>query len=137
MASRRDWLLQQMGITQYQLRRPRALKGEIALTVAPNTRLLIVAAIPPALDDTLVSDVLRVLALEPHQVMPLTPDQLAMLPEESNCTSWRIGLSEPLAINGIQLASPALEELYYNGAAKRALWRQICEHDGHLFTHSE
>ncbi|MCK8377235.1 DNA polymerase III subunit psi, partial [Erwinia amylovora] len=30
MSPRRDWLLQQMGFTQYTLRRPRALQGEIA-----------------------------------------------------------------------------------------------------------
>lgn len=137
MSTRRDWLLQQMGITQYQLRRPRALKGEIALTVAPDTRLLIVATVPPALDDALVADVLRALALEPHQVMPLTPDQVAMLPEEGKYASWCLGLSDPLTRAGIQLDSPALDELYYNGAAKRALWRQICEHDGHLLSHPE
>lgn len=47
MTSRRDWLLQQMGITQYQLRRPRVLQGEIAVTLAPDTQLIIVADAPP------------------------------------------------------------------------------------------
>ncbi|STI78088.1 DNA polymerase III subunit psi [Escherichia coli] len=31
MTSRRDWQLQQLGITQWSLRRPGALQGEIAL----------------------------------------------------------------------------------------------------------
>ena len=50
MSSRRDWLLQQMGITQYTLRRPRALQGEIAVTLPAETRLLIVAECRPALE---------------------------------------------------------------------------------------
>ncbi|HAT25327.1 MAG TPA: DNA polymerase III subunit psi, partial [Pantoea septica] len=47
MTSRRDWLLQQMGITQYQLRRPRVLKGEIAVRLTPGTKLIIVADVAP------------------------------------------------------------------------------------------
>lgn len=33
MTSRRDWQLQQLGITQWSLRRPRALQGEIAISL--------------------------------------------------------------------------------------------------------
>lgn len=32
MTSRRDWQLQQLGITQWSLRRPGALQGEIAIS---------------------------------------------------------------------------------------------------------
>ena len=73
MSSRRDWLLQQMGITQYKLRRPRALQGEIAITLPPDTRLLIVADIPPAAGDPLVNDVLRAMAIAPQQTLSITP----------------------------------------------------------------
>lgn len=135
MSSRRDWLLQQMGITQYVLRRPRALQGEIALSVPPDTRLLIIADVPPATEDPLVSDVLRALAIDPHHTVALTPEQLAMLPDDHHCASWRLGIDAPLAIKGAQLASPALEELYHNAGAKRALWQQICENESDFFTH--
>ncbi len=37
MTSRRDWQLQQLGITQWSLRRPGALQGEIA-HCDPGTR---------------------------------------------------------------------------------------------------
>ncbi|MBE8378368.1 DNA polymerase III subunit psi, partial [Leptospira borgpetersenii serovar Hardjo-bovis] len=33
MTSRRDWRLQQLGITQWVLRRPAALLGEIAIVL--------------------------------------------------------------------------------------------------------
>ncbi|MFS2222861.1 DNA polymerase III subunit psi [Pantoea sp. B65] len=137
MSARRDWLLQQMGITQYVLRRPRALQGEIAVTLPPHTRLLIIADVPPSTDDPLVSDVLRALAIDQHDAVALTPDQLAMLPDDSPCASWRLGIDTPLTLQGAQLASPALDELYQNASAKRALWRQICEHDSDFFTHPE
>ncbi|WP_277269909.1 DNA polymerase III subunit psi, partial [Pantoea septica] len=63
MTSRRDWLLQQMGITQYQLRRPRVLQGEIAVRLTPGTKLIIVADVVPGLHEPLVRDVLHVLDL--------------------------------------------------------------------------
>ncbi len=39
MTSRRDWQLQQLGITQWALRRPTALRGEIAISIPAHVRL--------------------------------------------------------------------------------------------------
>lgn len=132
---RRDWLLQQLGITQWELRRPAALQGEIAVSLHENVKLLMIAEDLPDLTDPLINDVLRSLNLEAQQVMQLTPEQAAMLPEESRCNSWRLGVSEPLPIPGAQLATPELNELYHNGAARQALWQQICEHEHDFFPH--
>lgn len=38
MTSRRDWQLQQLGITQWSLRRPGALQGEIAIAIPAHAR---------------------------------------------------------------------------------------------------
>ena len=135
MTSRRDWQLQQLGITQWALRRPTALQGEIAVSLHENVRLLMVAEALPALNDPLVNDVLRSLNLDAQQVMQLTPERAAMLPGDSRCNSWRLGVSEPLPIPGAQLATPELNELYQNGAARQALWQQICEHENDFFPH--
>ena len=43
MTSRRDWQLQQLGITQWSLRRPGALQGEIAISLPGHIRLVMVA----------------------------------------------------------------------------------------------
>lgn len=129
MTSRRDWQLQHLGITQWTLRRPTALQGEIAVTLSGQTRLVIVASEPPALDSPFIQDVMRSLALEADQIQVLTPDQLAMLPEGSRCNSWRIAIDQPLALAGAQLDTPALDELQQSGAARSALWQQICEHE--------
>ncbi|PKE32580.1 DNA polymerase III subunit psi [Rahnella sp. AA] len=133
MASRRDTLLQQLGITQWTLRRPTVLQGEVAVSLPADTQLLIVAEVPPAEDDPLVRDVLRSLALAEPQVYRLTPEQVTMLPEDTRCNIWRLGLSEPLTLAGTQLSSPALAELYQDASAKRALWQQICENEQHFY----
>ncbi|AML60180.1 DNA polymerase III subunit psi [Serratia rubidaea] len=132
MASQRDWLLQQLGITQWTLRRPGVLQGEVAISLPAETRLLVVAASLPAPDDALFCDVLRSLGLTPAQTYGLTPEQAAMLPEDAECNSWRLGVTEPLAVAGAQLYSPALAELSLDAGAKRALWQQICHHEQHF-----
>ncbi|AJZ88073.1 DNA polymerase III subunit psi [Klebsiella michiganensis] len=135
--SRRDWQLQQLGITQWVLRRPAALQGEIAVSLPAGVRLVMVAETPPALNDPLVRDILRSMALSPEQVMQLTPDRVAMMPSDSRCNSWRLGVEQPLTLNGAQLTSPALDELYHNGNARQALWQQICEHEHDIFPDAE
>lgn len=135
--SRRDWQLQQLGITQWVLRRPTALQGEIAVSLPAGVRLVMVAETLPALNDPLVKDILRSIALSPDQVMQLTPERAAMMPPDSRCNSWRLGVEQPLTLSGAQLASPALDELYHNGNARQALWQQICEHEHDFFPDAE
>lgn len=134
MSSRRDWLLQQMGITQYTLRRPGALQGEIAISLNGQTRLLIVADVPPLLTDPFISDVLSAMQMREHEVVVLTPEQLMMLPDDTRCTSWCLGLEAPINVPGSQIASPVLAELYHNASAKRALWQQITHYEADFFT---
>ncbi|WP_145031470.1 DNA polymerase III subunit psi [Pantoea ananatis] len=136
MTSRRDWLLQQMGITQYQLRRPRVLQGEIAVRLLPDTQLIIVAENPPGLQEPILRDVLHTLSLKPTQVMTVTPDQLQMLPETLNCAGWLLGVESEQTFNGVALTSASFNELLSSGAARRALWQQMFEHDSHFFPHA-
>ena len=103
MTSRRDWQLQQLGITQWSLRRPGALQGEIAISIPAHVRLVMVAAQLPALTEPLISDILRALTVSPDQVLQLTPDRVAMLPQGSRCNSWRLGTEEPLLLEGIPM----------------------------------
>lgn len=134
MSSRRDWLLQQMGITQYTLRRPRALKGEVSLSLPEQTRLLIVAEVPPLLSDPIIGDVLRAMQVKADDVVLLTPDQLAMLPDDLQYASWCLGLTLPAPLPGSHITSPVLAELYHNADAKRALWQQISQYESDFFT---
>lgn len=137
MTSRRDWQLQQLGITQWALRRPTALQGEIAISIPAHVRLVMVAEELPALTETLIGDVLRTLKLSADQVLQLTPDRVAMLPPESRCNSWRLGVADDTPLDGGQLHTAALEELKANPKARRALWQQICEYEHDFFPHDD
>ncbi|MEN4872584.1 DNA polymerase III subunit psi [Kosakonia cowanii] len=133
MTSRRDWQLQQLGITQWTLRRPTALQGEIAISLPAHIRLVMVSPALPALNDPLVTDVLRALTVTADQVLQLTPDRVAMLPPESHCNSWLLGIDAPLPLSGAQVSTPVVDELRANPAARAALWQQICEHEHDFF----
>ena len=125
MSEKRDNILQQLGITQWVLHRPAVLRGESALNIAETVRLLIVADPPPDLRDPRLCDILRSMGLVAQQALILRPAQVARLPEATQCTSWRLGISEPLSLPGVQLHSPPLAELSKNTPAKRALWQQM------------
>ena len=113
MTSRRDWQLQQLGITQWSLRRPGALQGEIAIAIPAHVRLVMVANDLPALTDPLVSDVLRALTVSPDQVLQLTPEKIAMLPQGSRCNSWQM----------------CIRDRYSNGSGLRFLIELIVQSD--------
>lgn len=123
-----------MGITQYTLRRPRALKGEVSVSLSEQTRLLIVAETPPSLNDPFICDVLRAMLLDEHQAVALTPEEQSMLPDDIHCISWSLGLTVPVFAGGPQITSPVLAELYHNAGAKRALWQQISDYESDFFT---
>ena len=135
MTSRRDWQLQQLGITQWALRRPTALQGEIAISIPAHVRLVMVAEELPALNEPLIGDVLRSLELTTEQVLQLTPDRVTMLPSDSRCNSWRMGDIDEVSLEGRQICSPALDELKANPKARSALWQQICEYEHDFFPH--
>ncbi|MGV3344904.1 DNA polymerase III subunit psi [Enterobacteriaceae bacterium LUAb1] len=133
MMSRRDELLQQMGIVQYQLRRPGALRGEVIISVPTGVKLLVVTATPPDEDDVLFADILRALRLTRPDISLITPEQWAMLREVPPCPHWWLG-NAPEA-DGTILTSPEFTQLHHSAAARRALWQQICHYESDLFTY--
>ncbi|WP_159565469.1 DNA polymerase III subunit psi [Budvicia diplopodorum] len=142
MTSRRDWQLQQMGIRQYQLRRPAALHGEVAIVLSDNVRVVLLAQTPPAFTSLLLQDILRAMSLSQEQVYCLTPEQAMMIPENAHCAFWLMGLDEPPELPAFvaslpTLTSPSLTELADNASAKRALWQQICHDEYNFFPHAE
>jgi DNA polymerase-3 subunit psi len=87
---------------------PGALQGEIAISLPGHIRLVMVAENPPSLTEPLISDILRALALSPDQVLQLTPERVAMLPQDSRCNSWRLGTDAPLLLAGARFPRPLL-----------------------------
>ncbi|VAX76262.1 DNA polymerase III subunit psi [Serratia symbiotica] len=129
MASKRDLQLRQLGITQFTLRHPGVTQGEVPVSLSPKVRLLIIAKAFPDPHNLLFCDVLRTLKLTPAQTYGLTPDQVVMLPKNTKCNSWRLGIEKPLEVAGVQLYSPALTTLSQDSQAKRSLWNQIYTHE--------
>lgn len=140
--SRRDWQLEQMGIKQYQLRRPAALQGEVAVTLSDNVKVVLLCEQPPALSSPFMQDILRAMLLTSEQVCCLTPEQAIMLPENTQCTFWLLGLKEPPSLPASlakqpSFSSPPLSGLAEDPNAKRLLWQQICRDEYHFFSHAE
>jgi len=129
--SRRDVLLQQMGISQWQLVRPEALKGAMNITVAEPIRLVIVSQ-QNLLQQPVVQDVLRSLNLDSEQVLNITFEQLTYLQVNHKVSYWL--LSQNTSENDRTLALPQtlnvwqsgdLEEFKQNPQAKRQFWQTI------------
>ena len=129
--SRRDVLLQQMGISQWQLVRPEALKGAMNITVAEPIRLIIISQ-QNLLQQPVVQDVLRSLTLDSEQVLNITFEQLTYLQVNHKVSYWLLSqntsendrtLSLPQPLNVWQ--SGDLEEFKQNPQAKRQFWQTI------------
>ncbi len=129
MTSRRDRMLQQLGITQWSLRRPAVLQGEVAVAIPTGIKLVVIAQTLPDLAHPLVRDVVQSLGLAVKDSYPLTSDQVLMLPDDTRCHSWWQGSSATRSLVGISLSSPSLATLMDNASAKRELWQQICQHE--------
>lgn len=129
--SRRDVLLQQMGISQWQLVRPEALKGAMNITVAEPIRLVIISQ-QNLLQQPVVQDVLRSLNLNSEQVLNITFEQLTYLQVNHKVSYWLLSqntlendrtLPLPQPLNVWQ--SGDLEEFKQHPQAKRQLWQTI------------
>ncbi|ERT11099.1 DNA polymerase III subunit psi [Photorhabdus temperata subsp. temperata] len=136
MVTRRDRLLAQLGITQWGLRNPAVLQGELAVHLPDTTRLLIITNDQIDLTNSLLIDIFTAMGLDKSSVYCITSDNIAMLPEQVKCPCWLLGVDITLSWQGISLRSPALNDLYCDGKAKRSLWRQISQHEQHFSINS-
>lgn len=125
MISRRTTLLQQLGITTYQLCRPERLKGESAVHMASATKLILVVASEDAIPDEFLKDILQAMCFEPSQLMIIQQERLKMLPHPLPCRLWLAGVAKEDAVTPKAFTSPALITLQHSVAAKRNLWQQI------------
>lgn len=135
MTSRRDWQLQQLGITQWSLRHTARCRGDCHCD--PGTRPSGDGGKRSSRPDRSFSERCSArINRQPRPGAATDARKIAMLPQGSRCNSWRLGTDEPLSLEGAQVASPALTELRANPTARAALWQQICtyEHDFFLET---
>lgn len=133
---RQDWYLKQCDITQYILRKPMLLKGEIATHISDDIRLLVVSEQKPT--QKIYFDILNAIHLSNDQVLYLTPSQLIMPASDLKTVIWFIDIEQnktwqyPLTIQ-----STNLETLAHSPQQKRQLWQQLCQYENHFNTNRE
>ncbi|TDQ59890.1 DNA polymerase III psi subunit [Mesocricetibacter intestinalis] len=131
--NRRDLLLQEMGISQWQLHRPQALKGAVNIPVAPHIALIIIAEkiLSPA--ENILSDILSAAALEAKDCLCIDFIQAGYLHTSHPVTYWLLSENSEKVQRTLPLCKQAknlwrtsdLAILKQSGAEKRRLWQQI------------
>ena len=130
--TRRDHLLEQIGIQQYTHRRPQLFVGEVATVLPETTRLLIISDTLISLEQPLLHDILGSMALKSDDLFLITSSQSMMLTEPLSIMVWIIGdltHQAPLSNHSLLISTTELTQLANSPSAKRALWQQICQYE--------
>ncbi|QLB12746.1 DNA polymerase III psi subunit [Bisgaardia hudsonensis] len=131
--NRRDLLLNEMGITQWQLRRPEVLKGAINLPISQHIQLIIIASTELDKTQPLLTDILRSINLSNNDCLITTFDFAPHLNVQHSVNYWlltenqqKIDRTLPYCqqANAIWY-SPNLENLKQSPQVKRQFWQQI------------
>lgn len=137
-SARRDWYLNRLGIAQYNLRNPQALRGKIVSMLSGDTRLIIVAeSFYPELP--LFKDIINTINLTKTSWFFIDPAQAVLLPDNLYCVIWLIGVKPA---TNLTTKSPAiiytesLTNLTESATNKRLLWQKLCQYDHYFQTPS-
>lgn len=133
MNNRRDLLLQQMGISQWQLSRPELLKGSVQINVAPDTRLIIISDQTINKSAVLLQDILRAINIPLQHCLFIKFEQISHLVASSQLIYWLLSDNPPLIEQTQSLCSqpytiwqtPSWQNFSHNPLAKRQLWQTI------------
>lgn len=133
----RDYILNQLGITQYQLVKPSALHGEVLLTLPGACRLIVVAPADFDIQSALFQDLIRAMALTTEQIFVTQPEHVIMLHDIQEYALFIMGDT----INDKQLppvacviVCPDFALLGQQADAKKHLWQQICQNEHYFFS---
>lgn len=131
--NRRDLLLQQMGIEQWQLHSPDNLKGAVQIYLNDNIRLVIISDQPINKNTTLFQDILRILNLSETHCMILDFEHAKHLQFVKSPIYWLLSKKPDKINRTLDLLkdvstiwqSPDITDIIKNTQAKRQLWQQI------------
>ncbi|WP_419541532.1 DNA polymerase III subunit psi [Pasteurella oralis] len=131
--TRRELLLQEMGITQWQLQHPERLKGVVNINVGENIRLIVITEANLKQDNMLLKDVLRSLELNENNCLFISFEQAQHLKATHNVTYWllsdnaeKIDCTLPYCHSASAIwQSPTWLKFKQSHQAKRHLWQQI------------
>jgi len=135
-----DWYLNQLGVTQYILRKPTVMKGEASINITNNIRLIIVSQSVP--DDKIFYDILKAINVKKEEYLILSPAQLFMPLEQLNHVIWFINENIPdswrnatLLNDKAIIETATLSQLASSPNLKRQLWRTLCQYENYFNTH--
>lgn len=130
--NKRDILLQEMGISQWQLRYPERLKGAIKIIVPETIRLLVVSEESVNTQSPLFGDILRSLNISDQQWQFVLLHQLQHLQLKHTALFWL--LTDHQARDRLHIeqhnaqhiwCTPSWLVFQSSAQAKRKLWQQI------------
>ncbi|MGC6360037.1 DNA polymerase III subunit psi [Bisgaard Taxon 45] len=131
--NRRDLLLQEMGITQWQLKHPSRLKGVVKIHLEDKIQLVIVAEQPLSRHSPLLQDILRSLNLDQSECLCLDFERIAHLNTQHPVSYWLLSDNpEEIAplLRFCQSANAIWQTVTWSKfkqshLAKRQFWQQI------------
>ncbi|PJG84481.1 DNA polymerase III subunit psi [Conservatibacter flavescens] len=131
--TRQDLLLQQMGITQWQLRKPEVLKGAVQVSVAENTRIIVISEHALNKSAVLFQDILHALNIHTDECLCLDFSQAQHLTTTNPLAYWLLSNNSEQIDSTLRFChnstaiwqSPDWADFQQDPQAKRALWQQI------------
>ncbi|GAB6261552.1 DNA polymerase III subunit psi [Photobacterium sp. CCB-ST2H9] len=129
MQQRDIQILQEMGLTSWQIRKPDCFPdlSQPVIDLPESCQLLFVTS--EALDEHdawLFGNILRSMKLTPDQALALPPHALPDLGEHHLTWCWFAGCESVAPSDCHILHSAALSQMHDHPADKKALWQQIC-----------
>ncbi|MDO4430530.1 MAG: DNA polymerase III subunit psi [Lonepinella koalarum] len=132
--NRRDLLLQEMGISQWQLRRPEMLKGAVNIVVGEQIRLIVVCKENQE-KQPIIQDLLRSAAISGTELLWINQEQAQHLSLQHPCHYWffttnseKNDRTSPIENQLLSYWEVNLTELKKNASQKRAFWQHIQQH---------
>ncbi|MXN88518.1 DNA polymerase III subunit psi [Pasteurella canis] len=131
--TRRDLLLQEMGIIEWQLQHPERLRGVVNIHVDENIRLIVITEADSKQDNMLLADILRSLELNESHCLFISFEQVQHLKTTHHATYWllsdnseKIDRTLPYCQSASAIwRSPTWHKFKQSNQAKRQLWQQI------------
>lgn len=132
--NRRDLLLNEMGITQWQLRRPDALKGAVNIPVSQEIRLIVIAENALDMNEPFLLDLLRSIEIQKNECLLTDFGHAQHLNVRQPVYYWLLSENnekiqrtfEQLKTDHCHLwQTERLQQLKQNASKKREFWRQI------------
>ncbi|KKD01810.1 DNA polymerase III subunit psi [Photobacterium halotolerans] len=129
MQQRDMQLLQEMGLTHWQIRKPECFPAwaQSVIDLPDSCQLLLVT--PDEMDEHdawLFGNILRSMKLSPEQALTLPPHALSELGEHHLTWCWFAGCQGVEPSDCQILHSASLRQMHDHPASKKALWQQIC-----------